>query len=219
MKTRTRMYLALSVALAAVVATGCKSTGYGRAGATVATMEQLSAEIETGKEQVDAVLASLGRIQETASTDPRPAFQEFSKNVGSLDKTSSRARKRAESLRSQSSDHYDTWEEELQTMSSSDLKEQAETRLAKARDRFDELDESLRALGEAYEPFMAEVKDLRTFLENDLNPSGIAAASGTIKKLDKSGAALKKKADSVVAEITTIREAVNPKQGELPTEE
>ena len=219
MKTTNRMFVGGCMVVLVAALAACNSTkGYDRAGATVATMEQLSEELATGKTQMDTVMDTLGKIQETAETDPRPAFQEFTKAISALESTASRARSRADSLRNQTTAHYETWEKELMTMGSGDLKDQAEGRLEKARERFGKLDESLRAVGEAYDPVMAEVKDLRTYLENDMNPSGIKSASSTIKKLGTSGDSLKKKADAAIAEIEEITSAVNPKQGELPTE-
>jgi hypothetical protein len=213
-------FLAVSILLAGggIALTGCKSTGYDRTSGTVSTMEQIVKDLNAGKQQIDKTVASLKRVVETADTDPRPAFQEFSKDVTTVESIASRVRGRAESMRKQTDAHYAAWEKELTKMSSEDLRDRSQERMDLMKKEFAKIDEAFQKTSEAYDPFIADLKDVRLYLEQDLNPTGIKSASDVIKKTEKDATTLESRVDKAISVIEEVKKKVAPLQQAPPAE-
>ena len=62
----------------------------------------------------------------------------------------------------------------------------------------------------AYEPFMRDLKDLGTYLSNDLTPAAIQAAGPVFEKVKASGQVLKQKLDALKREMDDIAPEISP---------
>src|SRR5262245_20155625 len=78
---------------------GCGTTsGYKQADKTGAGIADFREELINGKKAIDATVKSLGDIAATATTDPRKAFEQYSKAVANLESTAEKVRKRADNM-------------------------------------------------------------------------------------------------------------------------
>ena len=62
----------------------------------------------------------------------------------------------------------------------------------------------------AYEPFMRDLKDLGTYLSNDLTHAAIQAAGPVFEKVKASGQVLKQKLDALKREMDDIAAEISP---------
>jgi hypothetical protein len=104
-------------------------------------------------------------------------------------------------MRSQGQAYFAEWEKQAATINDPDLKKSAEerrTRLAKA------VEEVSGAMDEArneIKPYVASIKDVQTYLSNDLTPAGIESIEGKSKDITKRAKAIGDEIDDVVEEL------------------
>src|SRR5437879_12968242 len=114
MKTRKSLLTtptATALGATALLLAGCGSTsGYKQADKTGAGIAEYREEILAGKTAIDATMKSLGDIAASANTNPRKAFELFSKDVKNLESIAAKIRKRAESMKEQGQNYFSRWE-------------------------------------------------------------------------------------------------------------
>ena len=213
MKTKGLQLIALIAATTAVaiLTTACGTTqGYKQADKTGAGIAEFRDEIVKGKNAIDATMKSLGEVAISANTDPRKAFEQFSKDVGNLESTAATIRKRSQSMQERGQAYFKQWEQELSSVNNPEIRNLAEQRKAKLQDTFESIRKYSGPLKAQFEPWMSDLKDLRTYLSNDLTITGVDAAKGLFTKTTNEGLEVQKSMDALVAELNTIAAAITP---------
>ena len=72
------------------------------------------------------------------------------------------------------------------------------------------LSQTGRTAGEAYDPFISNMKDIRTYLSNDLTPGGVKRLEPTIEKARRDGAALQKALDDFNQASQRVQATLRP---------
>jgi len=211
----------LLITLAAVIGTarlltGCGTTAnYKQADKTGEGIAEFRIEVVKVKQAVDATLTSINQIQITANTNPRNAFEQFSKNVVALDAAAGKAKQRGQDMKSEGAAYFDRWEKQLAQLNNPEIKRLAEQRKTKLRDAFDSIKKISEPLRAQFEPWLSDVKDLQKYLSNDLTIDGVDTARNLIAKSKAEGAEVEKSMDALVAELNTIAAALTP--AKVPT--
>lgn len=203
----------IAMAGAAALFTGCASSGssgYKKADKTGAGIAQFRDEIVKGKNAVDATMKSLSAVAANADTDPRKSFEQYKKDVAHLESTAANIRKRAESMQQKGQAYFAQWQAELEQVSNPEIRKLAEERKAKLQQAFDEIATITKPLKAQFDPWMADLKDLQTYLGNDLTVAGVDAAKKMFKKTQSEGVEVQKSMDALVAELNTIAAAITP---------
>ncbi len=201
--------LALAVA-AAALAHGCaKDEGRERSGKAVAGLRDTRAELAKAEKQVDQVLAAAGAVQ-SAQGDLKSAYDKYKKEVEQTEDAAEDSRKRAQDMRARANEYQTKWQQEMSQVSSPELKAAAQARAAKVRGRYDMIQAKAQDARAAYEPFMRDLKDLQTYLSNDLTPAAVQAASPVFDKTRASGQVLKQKLDALEQELDDVAAEISP---------
>ena len=213
MKTNILRFLSLLsvAAAAALLGSGCASTsGYQQADKTGAGIAEFRAEIVNGKKAIDATMKSLGDIAATANSDPRKAFQQFSKAVSNLESTATKVRKRGEDMKAQGAAYFKQWEAQLASVNNPEIRGLAESRKVKLQETFDSIRKYTEPLKVQFGPWMSNLQDLQKYLGNDLTIAGVDAAKPLFTKASTEGAEVQKSMDALVAELNTIAATITP---------
>ncbi len=214
MKTKNALQHSLTLGTLLVTAalfTGCGTTsGYKQADKTGAGIAEFRDEIVNGKKAIDETVKSLDQIVVTATTDPRKAFEQYSKSVANLESAANKARKRGEEMKEQGKAYFAQWEKELADVQNAEIRTLAATRKAKLQETFDTIRTAAEPLKVQFEPWMADLKDLQKYLSNDLTIAGVDAAKSLIAKTRAHGAEVQKSMDSLLAELNTVSATITP---------
>lgn len=203
--------LAALTAGVTMLLSGCGTTsGYQQADKTGAGIADLHNELVNGKKAIDGTMKTLGEIATTAATDPRKAFEQYSKAVANLESTSEKIRKRAEAMKAQGAAYFKQWETELSQVNNQDIRKLAETRKAKLQETFDNIRKYTEPLKTQFAPWMASLKDLQKYLSNDLTIAGVDAAKGLFTKASTEGLEVQKSMDALLAELNTVSATLTP---------
>ena len=155
-------------------------------------------------------MTSLDQIAVTATTDPRKAYEHYSKAVEGVEKAADRAKKRAENMNAQGEEYFKTWEKQLSEVHNPEIRRLAEERKVKLRTTFDGIKTAAQDTKDYFPGFLADLKDLRTFLGNDLTVGGVDSAREIIQKTRKDGAKTQGALDGLIAELNSVAAALTP---------
>jgi hypothetical protein len=197
--------LVVSAAGAGCLLIGCGTTsGYKQADKTGEGIAEFRYEVLNGKKAIDQTMASLDGIATSASTDPRKAFEQYSKSVANLESTANKVRKRSQDMQAQGKAYFAQWEQQLAQVKNPEIQQLAAQRKAKLNEAFDSIKTVAEPLKAKFDPWMSDLKDLRTYLSNDLTVSGVDAAKGLFKKTKTEGMEVQQSMDALIAELNTI---------------
>ena len=203
--------LSAVIAGAALLMTACGTTsGYKQADKTGAGIAEFRDEIVNGKKAIDATMTSLSEVAASANTDPRKAFEKYSKNVAELESTAAKIRKRGQSMQEAGQAYFKQWEQELATVSNPDIRKLAEQRRAKLQETFESVRKYTEPLKQQFDPWMSNLKDLQKYLSQDLTIAGVDAAKSLFIKTTNEGLDVQKSMDGLVAELNTIAATITP---------
>jgi len=216
MKTKHIKAGVLSVAAlaAALAISGCSmmgsSAGYKKADKTGEGIADFGKEVLNAKIAVDNTLKALDQIAVTASSDPRAAFENYSKTVAKLESTANKARSRAQDMREKGQAYFTQWEQQLAQVKDEKIRALAQERKAKLQAAFNKIRETTEPLKAQFDPWMSSLKDLQAYLGNDLTINGVDAAKDLFAKAKNDGLAVQKSIDQLVAELNTLTAAITP---------
>ena len=212
MNIKNLVYLktTMTVAVAAVLFAGCASSGYKQAEKTGANIAEFRTEINKGKQAIDATMQSLGQIAATANSDPRKAFQQYSKDLANLETATAKVRKRSQEMKTQGDLYFKQWQQQMATVQNADIRKLSEEQKAKMQATFDNIQKYSEPLKAKFDPWLSDLRDLRTYLNNDLSVSGIDAARGLFERTQSEGTEIQKAMDALVAELNNVSTAMTP---------
>ena len=211
MRTMRTITLTLTGLAAAWVLAGCaSSSGYKQADKTGQGIADFHQEVVNLKDAVDSTLGLLDETTETAATDPRKAFEAFSKSIARVESARAKADKRAAAMRAAGDAYFDQWEAQLASINNPDIRKLAEERKAKLNEIFSKLPPLLEQAKAGFDPFLSDLRDLRNFLSQDLTVAGVDAAKDIIKKTREHGDTLQESLDELIAEMNSISAALTP---------
>jgi len=193
-------------------ASQASAAGYKLADKTGASIAEFRDEIVTIKKEVDATMAALDKIVTTAATDPRKAFKDFDKAVPRIDNAAKKARKRGEEIKARGQAYFKSWDKELAGVNNAEIRQLAEQRKAKLEQTFAGIRTSMEPVRDQFNTWLADLKDLHKYLNNDLTIGGIDAAKDLIAKTKNEGRDVQESMDKVIAELNTIVATLTPAQ-------
>lgn len=190
------------------LAMGCATQGYKKADQTGIDLQNLRKDIVEFKQALDTSLARLNEVSEAAATNPRPAFEAYSKSLAQLASVSRRTDKRTQTLQTQGQAYFQQWQRELETISNPEIRQVAQERKEQQKQLFDRLEPAAKQMWTHYEPLFSDLQDLRKMLSHDLTHSGIQAARGLIRKNTELGSIVQSDLDEVARELGVISDGL-----------
>jgi hypothetical protein len=181
-----RPHLALALlALASPVVVSCQSpSGYETQADTAASMYSLHETIDATRIQMTDALEHLRQVQRSAEVDPRPAFEAYLENVTELEDSSSKLDSAITSIERQGQEHFNAWEDRINQIQKESLRNRSLERRAVRRDDWLGLLDSAQVYMDGYGSFVVDLRDVGTYLESDLNSTGIATVADEIGRIE-----------------------------------
>ena len=105
-------------------------------------------------------------------------------------------------MRAGADQHYAAWREELARMDNPKLRDKALNRQDDAKEEFEEIIVIAQETRRDLEPFMADLRDVSSYLSTDLSAEAVKSLSNTIWKLGN-------KSRSVIAGIQHVNSQIN----------
>lgn len=196
---------------AALLFLGACSSGYKEGAKTSESVMTAAQEIETGRTQIDKVVASLDKLTSASpGQDLRPLFKEYSTNLDKLDSIAKAVKKRAEEMRAKGAAYFKEWDAQVATINNEDIKTQSAERRTQVEAAFRRISEKSQTLKDAYQPMMSNLQDIRTALNNDLTPTGVSGIRPIANQIASQAIAVKNAAGEVAAEFKALGVKMSP---------
>ena len=201
-------------AFAALLLAGCgTTTGYKRADKTGAGIAEFREEVAKASAAVNDTVKALDEVAVTADTNPRKAFERYSKSLSNLESAADKARKRAKEMREQGQAYFATWEKQMEQVQNPEIRALAEKRRTELQATFDNIKKYTEPLKAQFDPWLSDLRDLRTYLGNDLTVTGVDAAKKLFARTQSEGIEVQKSMDALVAELNTVAATLTPASG------
>jgi chromosome segregation ATPase len=209
------LVIALAACIAAAGGCGSKDKGRERSAKAVGGMKETRSEVAAARKQVDEVLAAATGVQ-SAQSNLAPAYNTYKKEVAEMEKAAEDTRDRWQDMQARGQEYQAKWRAEMATVGSPELKAAAEARAAKVGQRYAEITAKALEARAAYEPFIKDLKDLQTYLSNDLTPAAVQAAAPAFQRVQASGQSLNQKLDALSHELDAVAAEMSPTGGGAP---
>jgi hypothetical protein len=186
----------------------CKSpSGVDQAEAAAQSMRDMKKALADAPEKITAVSASLEALAKDGG-DMKAKFATFSGQVDALVRHRDNIRSLRKEVDASKALFTSEWEKRMANIKSEDLRKRADERRAGVVTRFAELNKVADSGREEFEPWMQTVLDVRTYLESDLNPAGVASVKDQVRKVRDGAASVNKKINTVVNGLDEMGQAI-----------
>lgn len=175
---------------------GSDPEGLKRTDSLIKKAEDMVKATTSAREQIGKTLDTYNAIFAEDVKDVRKSYKGVEGEMENSEKKRDEVRKKLDEMKVEAEAYFTGWTESLQQIGNPDLRKRSEGRMAETRRQFDGILAAVDEAREAYEPFMASLKDQWTYLGHDLNPSGIASLKPDADKLNDQAKKLFEKIDA-----------------------
>jgi len=152
---------------------------------SITSIEKVRSDLQMLNGELLATGASLQKVKE-AEKNPaelKSAIRTFTAQATGLEAQSENIRKNVLSMKVRTKEYHDAWLKELEGMQNPSLKEKASKRFQEVKEEFDKIIETGDEAKRSFVPFVADLKDVKTYLETDPSSDAVKSLSNTIWKL------------------------------------
>jgi len=181
MKTLTKSLLCGTALAAAIIFSGCSSTGYSKGGDASKGMDKTSQEVGAIVTQTQDTLNCLSNLVNHPAPDLVPQYKAFEKATKKLTSLSGSVDKKATEMKERADAYFAEWDKGMTNISNPDLRKTSEERRAEVSTAFDDVASSLKKSKDAFDPFLSDLKDIQQVLGLDLTQGGIESVQKTAK--------------------------------------
>ncbi len=191
--------------IAALGITSCASTSMQRSQDIQTTMETMDNDIQEASRQLDVTGISLDELMRSGQTDVKKAFGSYKDNVEKMEAMEKKFAKHAEQMKSRGIDYFEEWEKEGTEYNNPQIQHLSNQRRAALGEIYDKIAENSIGVDEAFKAYVSDVKEIQTFLSNDLTTKGIETIGPTSTKVVSNGDSLKYAIQHVQTAIQNAR--------------
>ena len=198
---------------------GCASaTGVDQAEAAAQSMRDFKQALADAPDKITAVSTSLDALAKEGG-DMKAEFGTFSGNVDSLITHRDKLRALRKGVEDSRAKFTGEWEKRMADIKNEDLRKRAEERRNAVVSKFGDLNKVADSGREEFEPWMQLVLDVRTYLEHDLNPAGVASVKDQVGKIKSGASSVNKKINTVVTGLDDMGKAIAAAKPPEPSKE
>jgi hypothetical protein len=184
-------YLVSAFVVATVGMTGCASTGIQRSEKATTTMQTMDKDIKQVVVQLDATGASLDELMRPGQSDVKKAFVSCTNNISKIEKMEQHFAIHADEMKDRGKDYFDEWQKEGNKYNNQQIRELSEKRRVELGEIYGKIAEnSIRVKG-PFKAYVSDVKEIQSYLSNDLTSKGVEAIAPISKKAVDDGEKLK----------------------------
>jgi len=193
MKPRSQYPTLFTILLLSVITCliGCATTGMNRSENVTTTMQTVADEINQVAVQLDATGASLDNLTKAGQPDVKKAFDLYSANVTRMDQLEKQFAKHADEMKSRGKEYFAEWKKQGDAYANPQIRELSEQRRAALGEVYGGIAEASIGVHSAFQTYMSDLKEIQTYLSNDLTVKGINAITPTADKVVLDGENMK----------------------------
>ena len=209
MQVRTRLAIVVtSLLLTAITLSGCATTGMQRSEKTGVTMKAVEQDIQKAVLQVDVTAASLQELVRPEQPDVKKAFKIYVADVDKMEHLGKVLFEHTDKMSAQGKNYFDEWQKQGDAYANPEIESLSEQRRNEMNTFYVKISESSVGVKGAAKAYLSNIKELRTYLSNDLTPKGVEAITPVARQAVRDGENLK-------ASVTPVLNAIDAGRAEL----
>ena len=190
---------------------GCATMrGQETAKAPTGKMEKAQADMKQTVVQVDATTASLNTLVEPDQVALKKAYDEFSNNVDRMEKLAKQVGENDATIRSEGTQYFTQLQQQETKYSDAELRKASSDRRSELSQVYNRVPEANRGLNEALTAYVADLKQIETYLSTDLTPKGVESMRPVAQKALRDGEMVKNLASPVISAMSQAITAMTP---------
>ena len=194
--------LAAAFAMASFLLAGCPSKPPDQTTQNINTVQQAHKQVTEARDQVGKTLASLATYCQKPGGS---TYDDYVNNVQELDHMAYGIRDTAARMKEDGDLYFQSWDAELAAMTNADLKKASSAQMASVKAAYKEIGAKAPEVRKAYDKFMDDNTNLRTYFDRDKSASGVASASSLISATNADGAELQRQLDVEAANLANVK--------------
>lgn len=198
----------LSFFIQSCASTQPEKTGIERSSIVIEDLKQVHEKVLNTSTEVDEVETTLSEVIRNGHPDIQRAFKAFSEDVNQLDKLVNQLYSNSNDLKKSSGAYLSSWQGDEKNYDSARLQEISEERHSELESAFDEIQNARTDSEQEIRSFVASVKDIRNFLENDLTSAGVESVTDLARDVLQ-------QSDEIKDQLTEIEYAVEDALSEM----
>ena len=181
---------------------GCQNKPPDQTTQNINTFQQAYKQVTEGREQVGRTMTALSKFCEKPGGS---TYDEFSNEVNELDHMVYGVRYTAARMKEEGDLYFESWDAELAAMTNADLKKASTSQMSQVKAAYKEVSAKAPEVRNAYNKFIDDCTNLKTFFDRDKSPSGVASASTLISTTNADGAELQRQLDVEAANLNNVK--------------
>lgn len=210
------MILVAFLAGTLILAGGCaKKTGVQLSEKTTSSMHDVEADMKRASGQIDATNTALNAVVSTGQTAAEPedikkAFNTYSDSVKKMDQVAASLNKRIDQMNTRGNDYFEEWSKAGGTYTNPQVQKLSAQERARLSQSFLEITSSSAGMRGTLNAYVSEIKQIQTYLSNDLTSRGISAIAPVAQAAQRDGNNLKRLFQPVQTAIERARIEMTP---------
>jgi hypothetical protein len=171
-----------AVAASILVTAGCVSKSYDKGTMASVATDSAAAQVATVSTKVTDTLGALNALAFKPEGDLRSQFDKFNSAVKGLQVAASDLDAKVTVMQFQGQAYLDNWNNQLAAIGNEEIRSLSAQRKATVTTNLATAVYSYELTKGALQPFLLDVRDIQTYLNNDLTASGVTAIKATVAK-------------------------------------
>jgi uncharacterized phage infection (PIP) family protein YhgE len=159
------------------------------------------------RNQIGLTLEELNRLQ-TPSVELRPQLDKYTAELAKMEEISKTAKERVVSMQEKGKAYFQAWEDQVQSISNSEIREQAQNRYEKRLKSYNRIIKAMTEARDELVPFMSDLNDIKKMLDAELSRESAKSAKNVIKSANWHG-------DDVVDSLKDVETELDRVSAEL----
>ena len=172
---------------------------------TAQTAAQFRNDLVQAKSQVERTLASLTSLTDPNQSDLAGAYKRYSDDLMRMNQHAAHTRSEAKAMQDARDAYFARWEQKAASTDNPAIRADAEARRDALRASQQRLTTSTGELRDAYDPFMRDLEEVRTFVGKDLSKDTTSVLGTVTKKAQQDGQVVNQRIDAVIADLDSLK--------------
>ncbi len=214
----TAAFLAMLL-IGTVSMTGCatimpKKTGVERAEKTTTSMQTVGSDLKEASLRIDSTKAALNDVIETGRSpasqpaDVKKSFDKYSENVAKMEDTGKTLNKHIDRMHADGNAYFEEWAKTGGTYSDPELQRRSVEQRDRASKSFAGISIASAGMQGQLNAYLGELKQIQTYLSNDLTSSGISSIAARALDVERAG-------DNLKSSFMPVQTAIDQAKGDL----
>ena len=204
----TAINLALATALA--VLAGCASSSYEKGAATSKALDATAASVADVSTNLNGVLAALNNLTFKSTGDLRQQYDALVSASKTLKSSLDQLDSQMTSITNAADAYMSDWTNKMSQIQSEELRKRSSERKDEVSGKLGDVEASYDAVKTSLAPFESDLKDIQTYLDVDLTPSGLNTIKDVVAKTKVDAVPLRDSIKKLQGSFTSLSAALSP---------